>query len=380
VTKPATVRSLLLYAVLPLALMAERYAGWLKTAVIGEDFKGGVWQAGQHVLVGQSPYPHLPLGPVLTGHVPFVYPPTVLLFGAPFSALPLSLAAGLWMLLLAASAAATLWILDLRDWRCYALMMLSMPVVEGVILGNITLLLAPAIALAWRWRDRPLPAALVVGFAIALKPFFWPLCVWLFVTGRRRTAAVAAAVALAALLVSWAAIGFAGLREYPALLSAVSRKTATESYSLLSLATGLGLSRTLGQALEYSIGLAVLAAGALVARHRDGDRKALSLTLIAMLCLTPLVHRHYFVLLFIVIALRDKEITTAWLIPVAFLFRPLLPIHPPVLNGVPYQRDPVDVGSLLVLAALTLLVLKEGPIWRRGPRAGSPSAAALETA
>ena len=48
--------------------------------------------------------------------------------------------------------------------------------------------------------------------------------------------------------------------------------------------------------------------------------------------------------------------SVAWLVPVAFLFRPLLPLHPPVLNGLPYQRDPADVVSVLVLAALTLVL------------------------
>ena len=353
----AKVKAVVLYLVMPLAVIIELYGGWLSSPLLGEDFEGGVWRAGRDVLSGHSPYPHLPLGPIPSGHVPFVYPPTALSFGVPLSFLPLPAAGAVWAALLFAACASTLWILDVRDWRCYALGLISVPVIEGVILGNITLLLLPGVALAWRWRDRPVAVALVVGCLVALKPFFWPLCFWLLITGRRRSAVVAGEVAIAALLGSWAAIGFDGFRGYPELLAAVAHKTGTESYSIMSLATGLGSSRGVGQIVEYAAGFGLLAMAVVVARREDGDRRALSVVLIATLCLTPLVHRHYFALLILMIAMRDREISAAWLIPVVFLFRPLLPLHPPVLNGLPYQRDPADIASVLVLAALTLVLM-----------------------
>jgi hypothetical protein len=356
-SRTASVKAIVLYFAMPLAVVTELYSGWLGTPLVGEDFEGGVWRAGRDVLSGHSPYPHLPLGPILSGHVPFVYPPTVLSFGVPLSLLPLPAAEAVWALLLFAACALTLWLLEVRDWRCYALGLISVPVIEGVILGNITLLLMPGVALAWRWRGRPLKVALVVGCLVALKPFFWPLCFWLLITGRRRTAFAAGGVAIAALLASWAAIGFDGLGSYPQLMAAVAHKTGTESYSLMSLATGLGSSRGVGQIIEYAVGFGLLGLAAVVARREDGDRRALSVVLIAILCLTPLVHRHYFVLLIVMIALRDREISAAWLIPAAFLFRPLLPLHPPVLDGVPYQRDPADIASVLILAAVTLVLM-----------------------
>jgi Glycosyltransferase family 87 len=357
VSRAAAVKAVVLYVMMPLAVITELYSGWLGTPLVGEDFEGGVWRAGKDVLGGHSPYPHLPLGHIPSGHVPFVYPPSVLSLGVPFSFLPLPAAEAVWALLLFAASAAAFWLLNVRDWRCYALGVISVPVVEGVIVGNLTLLLMPLVALAWRWRDRPVAVAVVVGCLVALKPFFWPLGFWLFITGRSRAALTAAAMAGAALVVSWAAIGFDGLLEYPRLVNAVAHKTSTESYSIMSLATGLGISRGTGQLLEYAVGLVLLGGAAVLARRDDGDRRSLSVVLIATLCLTPLVHRHYFVLLFSMIALRDREITVPWLIPVAFLFRPLLPTHPPVLNGVPYQRDPLDIISVLALAALTLLLL-----------------------
>ena len=97
------VKNVVLYVVMPLAVIIELYSGWLGTPLLGEDFEGGVWRAGRDVLSGHSPYPHPPLGPIPSGHVPFVYPPTVLSFGVPLSFLPLPAAEAVWATLLFAA-------------------------------------------------------------------------------------------------------------------------------------------------------------------------------------------------------------------------------------------------------------------------------------
>jgi len=99
----------------------------------------------------------------------------------------------IWNFLQAAAIVGALGVLRVRDLRCYALALLSIPVLQGFIWGNATLLLVPLVALAWRWRDRWGQAGIVVGLAVASKLFAWPLIVWLVGTRRYRAAAAATA-------------------------------------------------------------------------------------------------------------------------------------------------------------------------------------------
>jgi hypothetical protein len=366
--RAAAARAAAVYWLLPGFLLMQWYLPWVRSPLLGEDFEGGVWRAGRDVVAGVSPYPPADLGPVLSGDVPFVYPPTMLAFGVPMAPLPFPVAAAVWTVVLLAAMAGSLWILGVRDWRCYGIALVSVPAVEGLILGNITMALVLGVALAWRYRHNRRAVAVIVGCLVALKPFFWPLILWLVFTGRRRAGAEAVAVAGAALVVSWAAIGFDGLREYPELMSAVARKTSTESYSIFSLCTGLGLADSLARIAQYAVGIALLAWASVLAGKADGDRRAFSVVLIATLALTPLVHRNYFFLLFIVVALHHRELNLAWLLPMALLLRALLPFDPPVLNGVSYQRAPLDTAFVLALAALVLAVALRGV---RGPRMAS---------
>ena len=80
--------------------------------------------------------------------------------------------------------------------------------------------------------------ALLSGFMIALKLFFWPLLVWLVATRRYRTAALTAVASLAFVFLPWAGIGFAGLRRLRPCCSSSSRTgRVRDSYSLAALST-----------------------------------------------------------------------------------------------------------------------------------------------
>ena len=80
----------------------------------------------------------------------------------------------------------TLRMLGIRDVRCYAAALLWVPSVSGVLLGNLSIPLAFAAAVAWRYRDRVWPPAWALGLAISAKLLMWPLLVWTLATRRLR--------------------------------------------------------------------------------------------------------------------------------------------------------------------------------------------------
>ena len=120
-------------------------------------------------------------------------------------------------------------VLGVRDWRCYCLTALYPTTRSAVILGTVGPLLLLAVGVAWRWRDRLLAAGAAAGAAVALKLFLWPLAVWFGVLGTR-TALAAVGFALAFVFVPWAAIGLAGIGDYPDVLRRLADDEATASY------------------------------------------------------------------------------------------------------------------------------------------------------
>ena len=59
-------------------------------------------------------------------------------------------------------------------------------------------------------------------------------------------------------LAAWAVIGFDGLTGYPDLLRRLSEIQSERSYSLVGMASTLGLGETVGQALTLVLGGALL--------------------------------------------------------------------------------------------------------------------------
>jgi hypothetical protein len=208
-------------------------------------------------------------------------------------------------------------LLDVRDWRSYAIGFLWWPTIIGIQTGNLTLPLLFGLAVLWRYRDRPVAAALAAGLVVALKLFFWPVLVWLVATRRYRAAALAALVTGLLIIVPWAGIGFAGLRGYPHLLSAVSSSEGPRSYSVAALLHAVVPSWT----------------------------AAVTLAIVAVLVLTPLLEMHYFAILLVVLALYRREFGIAWVVPL-------------LIWGAPATTagSTVQVVHVLVVAAATLVL------------------------
>lgn len=276
------------------------------------------WRSGRDVLHGRSPYPAalhaFPTRPGRTTFAPFVYPPITAVLMAPLSLLPFHVASVVFLLIGALAVVLALRLLGVADWRCYGAALASAPVFAGAGLGAISALLLLGVAATWRYRDRAVAAGAAVAYVATAKLFLWPVWLWLVRTRRYRAAAVAAGASVAAVTASWAAIGFAGLREYPSLLSHLTRLVGPESYSPYALGRALGLGDRPAALAAYALGAVALAAAA---GHLSDDGGLLVAALAVSLVVTPILWPHYLVLVFVPIALARRDFSPVWLAPIA---------------------------------------------------------------
>lgn len=284
------------------------------------DLRFAYLPAAEAVLHGHSPYPGLH-DPILEDQKGYVYPPQLALLLVPLTYLPIALAAFLGAAASIACIYGTLRVVGVRDWRCYAAALLWMPSMSGVLHSNLSLPLALAAALAWRYGDRAWPAGASIGLAVSAKLFVWPLLVWTIATRRLRATALAVAIGLGVTFAAWAAIGFDGLTGYPALLRRLNAIQAQNSYSLVGMASSLGLGSTVGNVLTVVIGGALLVACVVLARRRD-DVRSFTCAIAAILALSPIVWLHYFTLLLVPTAIARPRFTGLWLLPIVLWVSP----------------------------------------------------------
>jgi hypothetical protein len=206
------------------------------------------------------------------------------------------------------------------DWRCYGLALLTAPVVDTVSLGALSTVLLLGVAAAWRYRDRPALAGGLVAVTAVAKLFVWPLGVWLLATRRLRSALAAGAFAIVLIVAGWAVISFAGFSGYPHLLRVLTRVEAIQSYSLAGL---LHVNGAGAAVLTFLLIAVVVVAVVLAARGGDGDRRALAVAVAGALLATPVLWLHYFVLLFVPIALYRPRLSGLWFVPLAFWVTPI---------------------------------------------------------
>jgi alpha-1,2-mannosyltransferase len=304
-----------------------------------------MWKAGHDVVTGQSPYP-------------FVYPAPAAILMVPFGALPWRVAVVLFSLTVTATAVLALRVLGVRDWRCYGAALGSLPGVTAITAGTLSWPLALAAALAWRYRDRRYVVAAAITAAVVTKLFLWPLAIWLLATRRVRTAGTTIALALAAVIGSWALIGFNGMLSYPDHLGSIQRFEQEKGYSVFPLLRGVGLSTGWARIVLLALTIVLAAAIAKVARGRDGDRRAFALAVAAALALSPIMWPHYLVLLFVVLALFRRSFSAAWAAPLLYWVLPYV-----VVPG-PHSH----VWSILIATFITA-VMWSATLLRRDARA-----------
>jgi hypothetical protein len=300
------------------------------------DFNRDLWNAGHSILGGHDPYHPGFLaalaaikragGVTPSGFALPVYPAPMLLAAVPFSLLPETLAGVLFAVLMVAAMVWGLRLLGVRDWRCIALALASWPFLYGLAIGNLGSALVLGIGVAWRFRAKLWPPAIAVASVVVAKVFPWTLLIWLFVTRRFRMLALSLLVGTVGVFAAWAVIGFAGMSEYPKMLSNLSFVEHGAGVSLVAALLGAGVAGAVAEMVALAAAALLLFAAYRFSRRPGGDAQALGLTVIAALTASPIVWPHYLVLLFVPIALTSRTLSPVWFIP---LLTALLPTPNP---------------------------------------------------
>jgi Glycosyltransferase family 87 len=321
VSSPGVARlvSLVVFGVLPALTMCLLFVGAIQGDDVATDFRQ-FYGAATAILRGDSPYLDSVDSLTVWGG-PYPYPPLPALLATPLTALPLEAAGLLVMVVLVVVALSIPWVLDVRDWRCYGLLLLWPPVISAIQTGNVTLWFALAAAIAWRFRDRLFASSASVGLTLAAKFFLWPLAVWLAATRRALGAVLACAFGVGVLTLSWLAIGFAGMADYPELLRRLDRAIGEDSYTVYIVGLDLGLPSIAARALWLAVGLLLVAAVVTLGRRGD-ERAAFVVAIAASLALSPIVWLHYFALLLVVVALAQPRLGYIWFVPLAMFITP----------------------------------------------------------
>jgi hypothetical protein len=372
--------NVLVFGAIPIAWGAAVFKLQAHLGVVGFDFKGTIWEPGRQILAGHSPYPHALASEMNTGN-PSVYPPLALWLTLPLALLPFGLAYAVWAVIVAGAIIATLRLLDVRDWRCYTLALGSCPVIFGLVSGNVLALLLPLAALTWRARRHAWRSGVALGLAIAIKLVLWPLLIWLVAARRRGAALIAVGTAALTTIVAWAALGFAGFQEYPAVLRVNTDLYGPHSWSLLAGGVGLGLPRSVATILPWLIGIALLSLAAWLTGPAKRDRAGFSLAIVASLVVLPIVWVHSLIILLVPLALAARSVNRQWYLFASLWLVGLVPQTPahigPPPDGVPLAawRVSHSPAPTAQIAAFALLIgLMTIASHRLGPRDREPRA------
>lgn len=308
--------AILFLAVAPAAL----YAILVPRVVTGDRWGSDLvsfWEGGRRVLHGLSPYPALASLPAVADRVtfvPYVYPPPAAWAMTPLSVLPFAVADTLFLLLTVGCVVLALRLLDVTDWRCYGAAFVSVPMYSSAALGALSPMLLLGAAAAWRYRNSAWRVAPVVAALVVAKLFLWPMWLWLVYTRRFKAAVLSAVLGFVGTVLAWGAIGFAGLRDYPQLLSRLTELVGTQSYSIYALFRAGGLpAGGVTQAIVFAAGIAAAVLVVRIARRERADERAFVAGIGLALLTTPILWPHYLVLLFVPVAFARKSLSGLWL-------------------------------------------------------------------
>ena len=289
--------------VLPIVAIVTMFVvGWRDGPLSG-DFHHELYPEAKLLLRGENPFPS---HDTAIGGANFLWPPAAAYLVAPVTVLPPGVADILMVAIGLTCFALSLWLVGVRDWRVYGVVALWPEFAGEMRVSHLTPVIAVLLAAAWRWRDsRGLPG-LLVGAAVAVKFFVWPVGVWLAATRRIRDAALAAIVAGASLLLI---LPFTSLRDYAHALSRLGKVFDQDSYNVYGLLIQAGASDTAARAATVVVAVALLAG---VWRYQS-----FALAVAAALVLSPISWLDYYALAALPLALVRPRLSLVWFLPLA---------------------------------------------------------------
>jgi Glycosyltransferase family 87 len=310
----------------------------------GFDFRGNPWDAARAVLHGHSPYAHMTTSYFRSHSNSYLLPPLFAELAVPLGALPFGVAFGIWTGLSVAAFIAALYLVGLRSKLCFALALLSFPLLDNLVLGQLSAFMALGYALVWHYRNRRYLPGVVVAFLIVLKLLAWPLLIWLAVS-KRGHAALAGLLTVAALgVTSWAIVGFHGVHYLFRGLSIDAR--LSHSHSVTSVLVDLGLPHVVGVAAAFAVG-GLFVAWAVRAALRGRDASAFAAAIAAGIYASPLVHPHYLLLVLVALAIVQPRPTWSWLALLGLWFSTSEPPSSPASLYAAFVVALAIVGSTL---------------------------------
>jgi glycosyl transferase family 87 len=340
---------LLCFGVIPVVALVLALAAYAGDDRLALDFHHELYRQADAVVHGRDAYESPSAD--LSDRSNLLWPMAAVLPVVPFTALPAGMADWLATAFVIAALVGALWLLAIRDWRVYGVVLLWPATIEAIQTANASLPLTFLVVLMWRYREYAIPAGLALGYGIAVKLFLWPLAVWLALVGRVRAAVVAAVAAAASLLLL---LPFIGIADYVRLLRRLGDTFEHETYTPFALLTDLGVPDSAARAITVAFGIGILTLA--------WRRGSLGLAIAAALVLSPIVWRHFFVLLLVPLALSRPRFDAVWLIPIG------LWVGDGTFNGAPWQT-----ASVLGLVALTFALCELRPRMTASPVLPEPA-------
>ena len=303
---------LIAYIGIPLVLTVYVVYICVRIHALATDFHHEYWPAAHFVLRGLSPYAgnwqHISAG------VAFPYPALTALLFVPLALLPHGVADIVFTAVNMAAVILTLRALRIKAWRLYGVVFMWPMVVQAWQTANLTLLLGLGIAWLWRERDRPIVAGALAAGLISLKPFVWPLGIWLIATRRYAASGWAIATGLALNAFAWGVVGVDQLRPYDEVVHAVTKVMDVRGYDLVALAMHWGATHTVAYTIQIAVS-ALLAAVCFYAGRRGDCQTSLVLCIALSLLATPVLWTHYFALMIVPVALARPRLSGLWFLP-----------------------------------------------------------------
>ena len=287
--------------IIPVAVLVWVFVVGVQGGPISGDFHHELYPEAKLLLQGENPFPS-PDTPI--GGANFIWPPVAAYLVSPLTLLPVGAADVIVVLLGLACFALALWLVGVRDWRVYGVAALWPELASEMRVSHLTPVLAVLLAAAWKWRDKKALPGVLVGFAIAVKFFVWPLAIWLAGTRRWREAALAVMVAGASLLL---VLPFTSLHNYADALSRVREVFGHESYNIFGLMVQAGASDGVAHAGSVVVGLVLLAG---VWRYQS-----FALAVGTALVLSPISWLDYYALAALPLAVVRPRLSAIWFLP-----------------------------------------------------------------